>query len=69
MMKFQYGQAFTKNAVLQTVSEKNRGCDGRMEQKKILTSRKAEEILGFCHQAAEALVAGLICTFFLCRLL
>lgn len=34
MMKFQYGQASTKNTVLQTVSEKNGGCDGGIEQKR-----------------------------------
>lgn len=34
MMKFQYGQASTKNAVLQTVSEKNGSCDGWIEQKR-----------------------------------
>lgn len=65
MMKFQYGQASTKNAVLQTVSEKNGSCDGWIEQKKILTSREAAETYIFCYEAVEALVAGFTCYCFL----
>lgn len=56
-MKFQCGQVSTKNAVLQTASEKV----DRILKK--LTSKEVEETFGFCHAAAEAVVAGFICVF------
>lgn len=55
--KFQCGQVSTKNAVLQTASQKvDRICQKNWHPRKL-------KKLGFCHAAAEAVVAGFICVF------
>lgn len=58
MIKFHYGQASAKNAVL----EKNGGGDGWLNRtKKIFTFKETEETSIFCHEAAEALAVDFTC--------